>query len=124
VNSDAPGQCIGHQESARATCPAAAAATDFIYDYEVVAPGTLNSLWAEVSAAPGGITQYTATVLVRRAGVVMTAMSCTITGIQRACETTGSFAVLTGDRVEVRITETVGNPANNMWKTYVTLSST
>jgi hypothetical protein len=91
-------------------------------EYEVVNAGKLSSLWASVDAAPGGTSQYTVNVLVRRGGTSTSQLSCTITGTQRACEATGSFALLTGDRVEVQINNTIGSPASGKWKTYVTIS--
>ena len=100
-----------------------------MYDYEVVNAGTLNSLWAENSGAPGGTNLFNVTAQVRRvvAGTptVLPALTCTTTGTARACEATGSFPLLTGDRIEVRVHETgsPGNPGNKKWKTYVTISS-
>ena len=110
--------CLGHQQDANAACPAGSAA-NFTYNYQVVTPGVLTRLWAELAVAPGTGETWVVTVRVNGAGTTLT---CTILTGQVACEAAGAVAVTTGNQVQVNVTETLGNPTNTAFKTYVTFS--
>jgi hypothetical protein len=118
VNGAGTGMCLGHQESANATCPAGSAA-NFTYNYQVVTPGVLTRLWAELADAPAAGTAWTVTV---RVNGVATTLTCVIPAGQVACESASTVAVVTGDQVQVLVQETLGNPTNTKFKTYVTFS--
>ena len=110
--------CLGHQDDKNAACPAGTAA-NFIYNYQVVTPGVLTRLWAELEVAPAVGTAWTVTV---RVNGVATTLTCPITAGLVACESAGAVAVVTGDQVQVLVQETLGNPTNTKFKTYVTFS--
>jgi len=110
--------CLGHQENANTACPAGSAA-NFVNNYQVVTPGVLTRLWAELETAPGTGEAWTVTV---RVNGVATTLTCPITAGLVACESAGAVAVVTGDQVQVLVQETLGNPTNTKFKTYVTFS--
>jgi hypothetical protein len=110
--------CLGHQQDTNAACPAGSA-PNFTLNYQVVTPGVLTRLWAELAVAPGAAQAWTVTVRVNGAA---TALTCVIPTGQVACEAAGGVTVITGDQVQVNVTETLGNPTNTAFKTYVTFS--
>jgi hypothetical protein len=110
--------CLGHQQDISAACPAGTAA-NFTYNYQVVTPGVLTRLWAELDTTPTVGTAWTVTV---RVNGTATTLTCVIAATQVACESASAVAVVVGDQVQVNVTETLGNAPNARFKTYVTFS--
>jgi hypothetical protein len=114
-------ECLGHEASSSASCTGTAHSFSNVYD--VKAAGTISSIWAELSSAPGGTAQWT--VRVRKNGLTTAGntLACTITGTATACEASGSVSIADGDFLSVLVTKTSGNPSDTGFKTYVVIGS-
>jgi hypothetical protein len=111
-------ECLGHEESAHAACPAGAV-VNFTYNYEVVTPGVLTRLYAKSEQTPGAASSYVITV---RVNGVNSTLTCTIATGQHACEGASTVAVVAGDEVQVQFVEVGANTPDTALKTYVTFS--
>jgi len=119
ISNATSGQCLGHQQDTSGTCPAGTAAS-FTFNYQVVTPGVLTRLWAELNNTRAPTAGQSWIVTVRVNGVAST-LTCTIIGPAVACEGASVVAVVAGDQVQVQVTA-VGSPQTTGFKTYVTFS--
>ncbi len=106
-------------QDAHAGCPTATTA-NATYNLGPVPPSTtytITALYAQTETAPGAGKSWV--VNVRDNGA--TVFSCTVSGTDQSCSSTGSVSVAAGHFLQVEMT-TANTAANGKWKVLLTFS--